>query len=132
MTGIPVDRGSQTAFVYVFKLYGQRIVYAPCDIKPFPEDRPEVHDADLLVIQPGIFETGLRYCFKYPEKHISRETLYTFGQTLALAHRIKARKTVFIHMEEYWHRCFDDYLQLEQKIPGIQFAYDGMTLQLRQ
>jgi phosphoribosyl 1,2-cyclic phosphate phosphodiesterase len=109
-------------------LDGQRIVYAPCDIKPFPEDRPEVHDADLLVIQPGIFETGLRHGFKYPENHISRKTLYTFEQTLALAHQIGAKQTVFTHLEEYWHRSYDDYLQLELEVPGIRFAYDGINI----
>jgi len=129
--GIPVDRGSQTAFVYIFELYGRRIIYASCDIKPFPEERPEVYNADLLVIQPGIFETGLRHGFQYPTDHISRRTLYTFEQTLALTRRIRARQTIFNHLEEYWHRSYDDYIQLEQEILGIRFAYDGMSLQLR-
>ena len=66
------------------------MVYAPCDIKPFPEEREEVQRADLLVIQPGIFEEGLKHGFKYPVDHISRTTLYTFEETMALADRIRA------------------------------------------
>lgn len=121
---IAVDRGEQIAFVYVFERAGRRIVYAPCDLKPFPEHRKEVQQPDLLVIQPGIFESGLKYGFKYPADHISRANLYTFEQTLELAARIKAKKVLFVHLEEYWNRGYDDYSAMESD--GIRFAYDGM------
>lgn len=125
---IPVDRGEQTAFIYVFERAGRRIVYAPCDLKPFPERRTEVQRPDLPVIQPGIFETGLKHRFKYPVDHISRATLYTFEQTLELATRIEAKKVLFVHLEEYWNRGFDDYCALESD--GIRFAYDGMRIEV--
>jgi len=130
ITAIPVDRGSQIAFVYVFEKSGRRVVYAPCDIKPFPKNRDEVQRADLLVIQPGIFEEGLKHGFRYPPDHISRKTLYTFEQTMALAAEIKAGKVVFVHLEEYWNRGYDDYRALEAKYPKIRFAYDGMQLRV--
>jgi phosphoribosyl 1,2-cyclic phosphate phosphodiesterase len=128
ITAMPVSRGSQTAFVYAFENPASRVVYAPCDIKPFPEGRDEVQGADLLIIQPGIFEEGLKHGFKYPTDHISRRTLYTFEQTLELARRLQAKKVVFVHLEEYWNRSHDDYRALEAKHPGIRFAYDGMQL----
>lgn len=128
ITSIPVDRGSQWSFVHVFESKGRKVVYAPCDIKPFPERRSEVQYADLLIIQPGIFEKGLKHGFKYPHGHISRATLYTYEQTLELAHRIEAKRIVFVHLEEYWNRSYDDYRLLEQDNPGIRFAYDGMRL----
>ncbi|MFC2059929.1 MBL fold metallo-hydrolase [Chloroflexota bacterium] len=128
ITAIPVDRGSQVAFVYVFEQSGRKVVYAPCDIKPFPEDRPEVQQADLLIIQPGIFDDGLKHRFRYPAEHISRRTLYTFGQTMSLAERLKAERVLFVHLEEYWNRSYDDYCALESKYPKIRFAYDGMQL----
>jgi phosphoribosyl 1,2-cyclic phosphate phosphodiesterase len=130
ITAIPVDRGSQTAFVYVFEQSGRRVVYAPCDIKPFPGERAEVRNADVLVIQPGIFEDGLKHGFKYPSDHISRTTLYTFEQTMALAEEINARKTVLVHLEEYWNRSHDDYCRLAAQYPGICFTYDGMQFQV--
>jgi phosphoribosyl 1,2-cyclic phosphate phosphodiesterase len=126
ITAIPVDRGSQLAFVYVFKKSGRKIVYAPCDCKPFPEHRIDVQQPDLFVIQPGIFESGLKHHFRYPADHISRTTLYTFEQTLELAARIEARKVLFVHLEEYWNRSYDDYCVLESD--GIRFAYDGMQV----
>jgi len=128
ITAIPVDRGKQISYVYVFEKSGRRVVYAPCDIKPFPEHREEVRNADLLIIQPGIFEKGLKHGFRYPPEHISRKTLYTFEQTLELTGRLHAKKVVFVHLEEYWKRSYDDYLALETKYSNIRFACDGMRL----
>jgi len=53
LTAIPVDRGDQISFVYSLKNDNKKIVYAPCDIKPFPIRRKEVYNADLLIIQPS-------------------------------------------------------------------------------
>lgn len=130
ITAIPVDCGSQVSFVYIFKKHGKKVVYAPCDVKPFPEKRKEVIGADLLIIQPGMFEDGLKHDFIYPKDHISRTTLYTFEDTLALAERIKAEKILFVHLEEYWNRSYDDYRALEDKYDNISFAYDTMKLKV--
>ena len=126
--GIPVERGNQTAFVYVIRRAGGKLVYAPCDIRPFPEQHPEIMNADLLMIQPGIFETGLKHGFVYPQDHISRTTLYTFGQTLELGQRIRAKEILFVHLEEYWNRGYDDYGSIERQHNGIRFAHDGMRI----
>jgi len=128
VTAIPVDRGDQVSFIYIFEKQGCKIVYAPCDIKPFPEKIAEVKNADLLIIQPGIFENGLKHGFLYPDDHISRSTLYTFEETLALGKRIHAAKMLFVHLEEYWNRGYTDYDQLQKKYENIRFAYDGMNI----
>ncbi len=125
VAAIGVDRGTQTAFVYVFEKNGRKLVYAPCDVKPFPEDRPEVANADLLAIQPGIFETGLKHGFVYPDDHVSRTTLYTFEQTLELSRRIGAKRVLFVHLEEYWNRGYDDYAEISRRRRRIEFARDG-------
>jgi phosphoribosyl 1,2-cyclic phosphate phosphodiesterase len=127
---VPVDRGDQIVYIYAFEEKGRRVVYAPCDIKPFPEHRPEVRDPDLLVIQPGLFEKGLKHDFTYPASHVSRTTLYTFEETVELARRIHAARVVFVHLEEYWNRSHRDYLDLEAALPGMQFACDGMQVRL--
>ncbi len=128
ITAVPVFHDTQVSYIYVFEKYGKKIVYAPCDIKPFPEERKELWGADFLIIQPGIFENGLKHDFVYPEDHISRTTLYTFEETLAITKRIKAKQVVFIHLEEYWNRSFDDYLNLQKEFDNVLFAYDGMHL----
>lgn len=130
ITALPVDRGDQVSFIYIFEKNGRKIVYAPCDIKPFPEHRDEVLDADLVVIQPGIFETGLKHDFIYPDDHVSRTTLYTFDETIALCKRIQAARILFVHIEEYWNRGHNEYRELQKKYDNISFAYDGMRLML--
>jgi phosphoribosyl 1,2-cyclic phosphate phosphodiesterase len=130
MTAIPLQRGEHLSFVYVFENEGRKLVYAPCDIKPFPEGREEVQGADLLVIQPGIFEDGLKHGFSYPKDHISRKTLYTFQETLALGRRIHAAQVLFVHLEEYWNRGYDDYLAIQADFENIAFAYDGMVMRI--
>ena len=78
--------------------------------------------------QPKIFESGLKHGFRYPGDHVSRTTLYTFEQTLALTERIKAEKILFIHLEEYWNRSHGDYLAIQKRFGNVQFAYDGMRV----
>jgi len=128
ITGIPIDRGDQVSFIYVFEKDGRKVVYAPCDIKPFPEQMEAVCKADLLIIQPGIFETGLRHGFQYPRDHVSRTTLYTFEETLALVSRIEAAEMIFVHLEEYWNKGYEEYGELEEQYENIRFAYDGMNI----
>lgn len=130
ITALPVKRNDHHAFIYTFEKDGKRMVYAPCDIKPFPEGEECVQNADLLVIQPGIFEKGLKHAFTYPEHHVSRTTLYTFEETLALSERIGAERVLFVHIEEYWNRSYEDYLALEKEVPNIRFAYDGLRVSI--
>lgn len=128
LTAIPVSRDSEVSSVFVFREGPGKTVYAPCDIKPFPVEREEVRKPDLLIIQPGIFEEGLKHDFMYPEDHISRTTLYTFEESMALAKEIQAENVVFTHLEEYWNRSHDDYLAIQKKYRNIRFAHDGMYL----
>ncbi|MBW1898474.1 MAG: hypothetical protein JRI61_05370 [Deltaproteobacteria bacterium] len=130
ITALPVNRGSQISYIYVFEKEGRKMVYAPCDIKPFPENREEVRQADLLLIQPGIFEDGLKHQFVYPEHHISRTTLYTIEETIALSKRINAKQIMFIHLEEYWNRSHADYFSMQYDYDNVQFSYDGMCIQI--
>ncbi len=128
LTPVQIEGSFPETFVYVFQKQGKKLVYAPCDIKPFPEYREELQAPDLLVIQPGIFENELKHGFVYPEDHISRTTLYTFQETMALAERIGAREILFIHLEEYWNRSHDDYMAIQEKYGNIRFAHDGMRV----
>jgi phosphoribosyl 1,2-cyclic phosphate phosphodiesterase len=128
ITALPVSRGEQTSYVYVFEDSRNKIVYAPCDIKPFPENEIQVQNADILLIQPGIIEGNLKHGFTYPENHISRTTLYTLEETIELSQRINASKIVFIHLEEYWNLSFSDYCSIQNEYDNIEFAYDGMEI----
>jgi phosphoribosyl 1,2-cyclic phosphate phosphodiesterase len=128
VTAVLVERRTRSVFLYVFEQGGKKVVYAPCDIKPFPEEREEVRGADLLIIQPGLFETGLKEGFIFPSDHVSRRTLFTFEETLALAKRVSAREVLLVHLEEYWNRSYDDYAALAEQLERVRFAHDGMTV----
>ena len=86
--------------------------------------------ADLLVMQPGIFEDGLKHAFTYNKDHISRTTLYTFSETVEMARHLGAKQVLFVHLEEYWNRSYDDYMALQCNLHNIQFAHDGMRLEI--
>lgn len=131
LTALPVNRDDRVAYIYVFEKGNEKLVYAPCDIKPFPEDDPIVRDADVLLIQPGIVEGSLKHGFVYPKDHISRTTLYTLDETIGLSRRIRAKKTVFIHLEEYWNLGFSDYERLALNYEDVWFAHDGMHINTR-
>lgn len=130
MTAVPVSRQGPAAYIHVFEKSGKKVVYAPCDIKPFPMEETRVQNPDLLIIQPGIFEEGLKHGFTYPDDHVSRTTLYTFEQTLELAGRINAKEILFIHLEEYWNKSHDDYMAIEADHAHVRFAFDGMTIHI--
>jgi phosphoribosyl 1,2-cyclic phosphate phosphodiesterase len=127
---VPVNRCGPPVYVYVFEDGLRKMIYAPCDIKPFPERLRAVQKPDCLLIQPGIFEKGLKHDFHYPGDHVSRSTLYTFEETVALARRIGAKNVIFVHLEEYWNRGHSEYLQVEKDLPNMRFAYDGMRIQI--
>lgn len=129
ISAVPVDRGDQLVYVYVFENQDRKLVYAPCDIKPFPEDSGRLQAPNVLVVQPGIFESGLKHGFTYSPDHVSRTTLYTIEETLALAKRIQAEQVVFVHLEEYWNRSHTDYKRLETTFDNAVFAHDGMRIE---
>lgn len=128
ITALAINRDDSVSYVYVFEKGGQKIVYAPCDVRPFPEDDPIVQGADILCIQPGIIEGRLKHDFVYPKDHISRTTLYTLEETIELSRRIGAKRTIFNHLEEYWNLSFSDYEKLASKYDCFQFAHDGMHI----
>ena len=69
-----------------------------------------------------------RWYRQFPAGHISRQTLYTFEQTMDLIADLKVKNVVFVHLEEYWNRSYDDYCTLESNNQRIRFAHDGMQL----
>lgn len=131
ITPIFVEGNPATAYIYLIQnAEGKKILYAPCDTKPFPINSKHVYDADIFITQTGFFETGLKDGFVYPVKDFTRVELFSFDETLELAKKIRAKKVIFMHLEEYWNRSYDDYKKLEKKYKNVKFAYDGMTIDI--
>lgn len=126
-----VEGNPATSYIYLFEDQNQkRILYAPCDTKPFPLQSEFVYDVDVFVTQPGYFETGLKDGFVYPTDDYTRVELYSIEETLEIAAKIRAKEIVFTHLEEYWNRSYDDYLTLERSYKNVCFAYDGMVVKV--
>ena len=43
-------------------------------------------------------------------------------------HVIGESDELFVHLEEYWNRSFDDYFDLQKEYDNVIFAYDGLHL----
>lgn len=129
----PIFVRGNTATSYIYLISdskGKKLLYAPCDSKPFPLDSEYVYDADVFMTQPGYFESGLRDGFVYPEDDQTRDDLYSFNETLEISRQIRAKKVVFTHIEEYWNRSYSDYVEMEKELDNIQFSYDGMEIEV--
>lgn len=128
---IHVKGNPATAFMYLLSDHrGKKILYAPCDTRPFPFDSEDVYNVDIFITQPGYFESGLRDGFKYPKEDPTRDELYSFAETLEIAERIKAKKIIFTHIEEYWNRSYSDYIEIEKEFNNVKFGYDGMEIEI--
>lgn len=126
---IPVRGNPASSYIFLFDGgKGRKILYAPCDTKPFPFGSDYVYNADVFITQPGYFETGLKGNFVYPRDDYTRKELYSFDETLEITKRIKAGRIVFTHLEEYWNRNYDDYKSIEKCYDNVEFAYDGMVV----
>lgn len=126
-----VEGNRATSYIYLFiDENGKKILYAPCDIKPFPIDSEYVYDVDVFITQPGYFETGLKNDFVYPLDDHTRIELYSIDETLEIAKKIRAKKIVFTHLEEYWNRNYDQFKELEKSYTNVKFAFDGMVIEV--
>jgi len=103
-----------------------RVVYAPCDVKPFPET-PELKNLDLLIIGSFHPEGPLKEGIAIPKDNPLRKELFSLEEVERLAHKLKAKKTLITHIEEEWGKTHDEYQQLENT-HKLKFAFDGLRI----
>ena len=49
---------------------------------------------------------------------------------LMFTHHLDPDHILFIHLEEFWNRSYDDYCAIDEKFDNIRFAYDGMRVKI--
>ncbi|MEM3616827.1 MAG: MBL fold metallo-hydrolase [Candidatus Bathyarchaeia archaeon] len=115
--------------VFLIEHEGRKVVYAPCDIKPFPQDS-RLKSSDLLILGEVFPEGPLKEGITIPEDNPLRRELLSMEEALTLAKSLKAKKTILTHIEEEWGKSYDDYKALEKlyRQKNIIFAYDGMKI----
>lgn len=125
---VPVDAGEHVA-IFVISANGRKVIYAPCDVKPFP-DSEKFRDADVLIIGNTIVGDVLKDGFVLEEDNPLRQELFTLDEVDAIRRRYGIREAIITHLEEDWGKSYDDYKKLEGELESIRFAYDGMKILL--
>lgn len=117
------------ATVFVFEKEGKKLIYAPCDVKPFPESEV-FFNADCLIIGNTIVGEVLKDGFILKEDSPLRDELFTMNEIKDLKSKYNIKRVIITHLEEDWGKSYDDYVKLEKELDGIEFAYDGMKIEV--
>lgn len=123
---IPVDETEQVT-VFVIEEQDKKVIYAPCDVKPFP-DAALFYKADVLIIGNTIVGEVLKDGFILKKDNILRDELFTVEEVIALRDKYRIKEVIITHLEEDWGKSYDDYKELEKLYESVRFAYDGLEL----
>lgn len=104
-------------------------IYAPCDVKPFPESEVFFY-ADCLIIGNTIVGEVLKDGFILKEDSPLRDELFIMNEIEDLKSKYNIKRVIITHLEEDWGKSYDDYVQLEKELDGIEFTYDGMKIEV--
>jgi len=109
----------------------KKVVYAPCDVKPFPKDI-QLKDSDLLILGEVFPEGPLKEGITIPEDSELRKELFSMEEALELTRSLGAKTIVITHIEEEWGKSYGDYKTIEKEYQkdNVYFAYDGMEIHL--
>jgi phosphoribosyl 1,2-cyclic phosphate phosphodiesterase len=125
VTFVKVD----SATIFIFEKEGRKVIYAPCDVKPFPQN-DIFNNGDVMVIGNTVVGEVLKDEYILSEDNIFRKELFSMNEIVELKNKYKIKKVIMTHLEEDWGKSYDDYLELEKQYDGISFAYDGMTFEV--
>ena len=118
------------ATVFVFEDKDKKVIYAPCDVKPFPNDEI-LKNAELLIIGNTVVGDILKGGFVLKEDNPLRKELFSLDEIQNIKREYNIKNVIITHLEEDWGKSYDDYLELENKYSGIKFAYDGMEIDIK-
>lgn len=118
------------ATVFVFEENDKKVIYAPCDVKPFPNDEI-LKNAELLIIGNTVVGDILKGGFILKEDNTLRKELFSLDEIQNIKREYNIKNVIITHLEEDWDKSYDDYLELENKYSGIKFAYDGMEIDIK-
>jgi phosphoribosyl 1,2-cyclic phosphate phosphodiesterase len=131
ITPFEVSGSYVVSTVFLIEHEEKKVVYAPCDVKPFPKN-PQLKKPDLLILGEVFPEGPLKEDITIPKDNPLRRELFSMEEALELVKSLGANKTVFTHIEEEWGRSYDDYKAIEKQYRrnNIYFAYDGMKISI--
>ncbi len=115
--------------VFVIESNNKKLIYAPCDCVPFP-DEPILYDADVLILGNTFIGDRLKGGRTVTKDHPLRKELHSFDDARQIFKKINAKHMIITHIEEDWGKSYDDYLDMEKDYSNISFAYDGLPIEL--
>ncbi|CEK30571.1 metallo-hydrolase/oxidoreductase [[Clostridium] sordellii] len=118
------------ATIFVFEENNKKVIYAPCDVKPLPND-DIFNNADVLIIGSTIVGNVLKGGFVLKGDNPLRNDFFTMDEIEYIKRKYNISKVIITHLEEDWGKSYNDYLKLECQYNGIQFAYDGMEIDVK-
>lgn len=125
---VPVDKQEHVA-IFIVSSNSKKIIYAPCDVKPFPKSK-KFQGADVLIIGNTIVGDILKDGFVLNENNPLRKELFTLDEIDTIRKQYGIKRVVITHLEEDWGKSYDDYKELESELNLINFAYDGLRIRL--
>lgn len=125
---IPVNE-SASVTIFVFTEDSHKVIYAPCDVKPFPENDIFM-DADCLIIGNTIVGDILKDGFILENDNPLRDELFVMDEVVKLKNKYQIKRVIITHLEEDWGKTYDDYRNLQMQLHGIEFAFDGLEINL--
>lgn len=128
ITFVPVDETDQVT-IFIFEKEGKKLIYAPCDVKPWPNDSRFDH-ADYLIMGNTVLGDSLKNGVILEENNPLKKELFCLEEVMMIKEKHQIQQVIMTHIEEDWGKSYDDYLQLAKQHKGLEFAYDGMTIEL--
>lgn len=120
---------ANSATVFLFEQGGKKVIYAPCDVKPFP-DSHIFNNADIMIIGNTIVGEVLKEGYILKEDNHLNDELFNMNEIEQLKSKYNIKKVIITHLEEDWGKSYDDYVKLENQYDDITFAYDGITFEV--
>ncbi|MGL5380734.1 MBL fold metallo-hydrolase [Clostridium sp.] len=116
---------------FVFKYNNKKVIYAPCDNKPFPNNSL-FNNADLLIMGGFIPTENFNHSIKIPLGNDIYTAMFTIDEIIHIKESFNIKTVVLTHLEENWGLSYDDYKKMEVslKMHNILFSYDGMEIEI--
>ncbi|MGG5461139.1 hypothetical protein [Clostridium sp. B9] len=59
-----------------------------------------------------------------------RNDLFIMDEVKNLKDKYSIKRVIITHLEEDWGKSYDDYIEIEKELECIEFAYDGMKIEI--
>jgi len=127
ITFIPVSNNISS--VFVFEQKDKKVIYAPCNVKPFPDD-DLFNNANLLIIGNTITSEVAKDNFIVDKDNEMRKHMFVMDEIVELKKQYNVNKVIITHLDEDWGLSYDDYLKKAKNYDNIEFAYDGLNIEI--